>query len=107
VTPSGSPVSTVLTVNTVATTAALHRNSSPLFPGSALAVAFCCLGWKKRRRLQMMLLLAVGIAGLSLLNGCGGASATVSTTQPVLSTVTVTATSGSLTHTTTFSLTVN
>jgi hypothetical protein len=55
----------------------------------------------------MLLLLAVSVAGLSLLNGCGGASPIVSSSVPVISTVTVTAASGSLSHTTTFSLTVN
>jgi hypothetical protein len=102
-TPAGISYTT-LTVTTSATGAALHRNSIPLFPGSALAVALCCFGWKKRRRLQMLVLLAVSVAGLSLLTGCGGSSAPV---QPVTSTITVTATSGSLSHSTTFSLTVN
>ena len=105
-TPAGTSYST-LTVTTAATAAALHRDSSPLFPGSVLAVAFCCFGWKKRRSLPMLLLLAaISVASLTALNGCGGASNTVSTPPPVSSTVTVTATSGSLTHTTTFTLTV-
>ena len=105
-TPAGTSYST-LTVTTAATAAALHRDSSPLFPGSVLAVAFCCFGWKKRRGLPMLLLLAaISVASLTALNGCGGASNTVSTPPPVSSTVTVTATSGSLTHTTTFTLTV-
>jgi hypothetical protein len=60
----------------------------------------CCLSWRKRRRLQMLLLLAVCGVGLSLLNGCGGGS------QPTTYTITVNATSGSLQHSTTFSLTV-
>lgn len=105
-TPAGTSYS-MLTVTTAATAAALHRDSSPLFPGSVLAVAFCCFGWKKRRGLPMLLLLAaISVASLTALNGCGGASNTVSTPPPVSSTVTVTATSGSLTHTTTFTLTV-
>jgi hypothetical protein len=110
-TPSGISYTT-LTVTTPTTAAALPGNSNPLLPGpllpgSTLAVALCCIGWKKRRRLQMLLLLAVSVAGLSLLNGCGGASPIVSSSVPVISTVTVTAASGSLSHTTTFSLTVN
>ena len=72
VTPSGTAASTTtLTVTTAAASAAIPRNSFPFLPGSALAVAFCCLGWKKRRRLQSLLLLAVGGAGLSLLGACG------------------------------------
>jgi len=105
-TPAGVAYTT-LTVNTSATTAAFHRNPSPLFPGSALAVALCCFAWRRRRRLQMLLLLAVSVAGLSVLNGCGAASPIVIDPPPVTSTVTVTATGGSARHTATFSLTVN
>ena len=97
---AGNIVST-LTVNTTTASAALHFNSGPLFPGSALAVALCFLGWKKRRGVQLMLLLAVSVIGLALFNGCGGSSRT-----PVTSTVTVTAASGTLQQTATFSLTV-
>ncbi|HMD76519.1 MAG TPA: kelch repeat-containing protein [Terracidiphilus sp.] len=104
VTPSGAAATTTLTVNTSATTAALRRPSSPLFPSAALAAVLCCFGWKKRRRLQMLLLLAVCGVGLSLLIGCGGGS---STSQSTTYTVTVNATSGSLQQSTTFSLTVN
>ncbi|MDR3410980.1 MAG: hypothetical protein P4L87_08585, partial [Formivibrio sp.] len=106
--PSGAPATTVLTVSTLATSAALHRNSSPLFPESVLAVALCFFGWKKRRGLQILLLLVVSIAGLCLLNGCGGGTFVANTARtPTTSTVTVTGTSGSLQHTTTFTLQVN
>jgi N-acetylneuraminic acid mutarotase len=101
-TPSGVTYST-LTVSTLSTTAALHSNGRPLLPGSVLAVVLCCLGWKRRRRLQVLLLLAVSVAGLSLFNGCGGKASS----QPTTSTVTVTATSGSLQHTAILSLMVN
>jgi N-acetylneuraminic acid mutarotase len=101
-TPAGIWYST-LTVNTAATTAALERKSAPLFPAAALAAVLFCFGWNKRRRLQMLLLLAVSAAALSLLNGCSN----LSSSQPVTSTITVTATSGSLSHSTSFSLTVN
>jgi len=100
VTAAGNIVS-ILTVNTTTASAALHFNSGPLFPGSALAVALCFLGWKKRRGVQLMLLLAVSVIGLVLFNGCDGSSRT-----PVTSTVTVTAASGTLQQTATFSLTV-
>lgn len=106
VTPAGSPVTTVLTVSALTTAAAVPRNSNPFYPTSALAVALCFIGWKKRRGLPMLVLLVVSAAGLSLLNGCGGASFNSTTKSPVTSTVTVTATSGSLQHTTTFALTV-
>jgi hypothetical protein len=101
---------TTLTVSTVASTAALHRNRSPLLPATVLAVAFL-FGWRKRRSLLLVALLAVGTAGLSLLNGCGsGGSSSGGGSggpQPVTTTVTVTASSGTLQQTTTFTLTVN
>lgn len=109
VTPSGAAASTTLTVATSKTSAALRRNSIPWFPSSALAALFCCLGYKKRRLFPMLLLLAASLAGLGLLNGCGGGSSAggSSTSQPTTSTVTVTASSGTLQHTATFTLTVN
>jgi N-acetylneuraminic acid mutarotase len=96
--------STTVTVTTSATKASLHRKSSPMLPDTTLAIALCCVGWKKRRRFQFLLLLTVSVAGLGLLSGCGGGS---STPAPVNSTVTVTATSGSLSHSTTISVAVN
>lgn len=105
-TPAGVSYST-LTVSTTSAAATLRRNSRPLLPASTLAFAICCLGWKKRRRLQMLLILAVSIVALGMLTGCGGSATTVQQHQPVTSTVTVTATSGSLSHSTTFTLTVN
>ena len=103
-TPSGELVSTV-TITTFKTTAALRGNTNWLFPGSVLTAAVCFFGWKRPRRLRMVLV-AASVTGLSLLNGCGGqASSTTST--PVSSTVTVTAVAGSLQHATTIFLTLN
>ena len=108
VTPPGA-TSTTLTVSTVKATAALHRGSGPLFPEATLALAFCCMGFRKRRRLQILSLLVVSVAGLSLVNGCGSGGGTGGggTSSPVTSTITVTATSDSLRQTTTFTLTPN
>jgi hypothetical protein len=106
VTPSGGASSTVLTISKTSTTANLQRQG-PLFPGSAFALAVCFFGWKKRRRLQVLLLLAVSAAGICLLNGCGGATFAINSNGGSVSTVTVTATSGSLQHSTTISVTVN
>jgi flagellar basal body-associated protein FliL len=78
-----------------------------LFPGSVLAVALCWFGWKKRRGLQMTLLVLIAL-GLSLCTGCslGVWYTPQAATQDSASTVTVIATSGSLQPTTTFTLTV-
>jgi hypothetical protein len=97
---------TTLTVTTSASRAASVR--SLILPGSALAVAFCFLGVGKRRRFAMLLstllLMVASGAGLGLLSGCS--AVLLSDPQPVTSTVTVTAASGSLQHTETFLLTV-
>jgi hypothetical protein len=87
----------------------MRRKSFPALPGSALAVMLCCFGLRKRRHLQMILLVVVSLAGLSLVTSCGGGSSPSKPTYtplPNTETVTVTATSGSLSHTTTFTLTV-
>ena len=49
-----------------------HNNSFPLLSGGAtLAVALCCFGLRKRRSLQLIVLLAASVIGLSLFTGCG------------------------------------
>jgi stage V sporulation protein SpoVS len=115
VTPSGTAASTTtLTISTPASMAAVHSNSNPFLPGAALAAALCFFGFRKRRSVQLLLLLAVSIVGLSLFTGCGGSilssNPNPKSSLPVLSTVTVTGTSGTgssaLTNTATFSLTV-
>jgi hypothetical protein len=79
----------------------LGRFGSPLYSAPALAMAFCCIGFRKRRRFQKLMLLLVALTGLCGLDGCGGSSA------PTLSKVTVTATSGSLQHAVTLDLIVH
>jgi sugar lactone lactonase YvrE len=107
VTPSGGAAATTqLTVTVPSMSAALRRDSSPLLPGgAALACVICCLfGVRKRRALFTVVLLAVSVAGLGIVSGCGMHlnSRTTSTT----STVTVNALSGSLQSSATFTLTV-
>jgi hypothetical protein len=106
-TPPGT-TQTSVTVTTSSASARLRRRTNSLFPEATLAVTLCCFGWKKRRGLHFLLMLTVSMAGLGLLSGCGSSSGAGSSgSQSVTSTVTVTATSGSLVHTTTFTLTVN
>jgi N-acetylneuraminic acid mutarotase len=113
VTPPGT-TSTTLTVTASSAAAAVHRRGLPVIPEAAVAIALCWFGWRKRRSWPMLLLLAVGLSGVGLVNGCGsgggsggGGGGGGGGTQPVVSTVTVTATSGTLQQTTTFTLTVN
>jgi N-acetylneuraminic acid mutarotase len=109
VTPSNGVASTTLNVTTNVSMAAIRRRAGPLFPISALAALVCCAGWKRRRLFQILPLIVVGAIGISLLYGCGsGNSGGVSSApQSATYTITVNATSGSLQHSTTFTLTVN
>ena len=101
VTPPLAPASTALTITTTASSAALRRSSGPLIPAVAVGLGLCCLGLR-RRRLQQIFLAAVCIAALTLITSCGS-----SPPQSNTSTLTITATSGSIQQTTTFTLTVN
>jgi|CZKF01.1.fsa_nt_gi hypothetical protein len=106
-TPSGNvPVSTQLWVGLSTPVSAVHGNSNPLLPGGAtLAFALCLFGFRKRRNLQLLLLLMVSVIGLSLFTGCNNSNF-LPTRQPSTSTVTVTGTAGSLQRTATFTLIV-
>jgi len=101
--PSGAPATTTLTVAESANAAS--SKPSDLWPGAsggALAMAFCWLGWRKRRRIGPALFALGLMIGLGAFAGCGGNG-----TSPAKTTynVTVTATSGSLSHTATLTVT--
>jgi hypothetical protein len=93
ITPSGGVESATLTVDTTTMTASVPHDFSPSIPGSALALVFCCFGWKRRRGLHGLLPVIAVAIGLGLCTGCGveGRSIVADT-----STVTVIATNGSL-----------
>jgi hypothetical protein len=106
---SGVTEVSTLTISTSAAVNAKGKNrSGTLFPGAMLAAVLCNLGWRKRRNIQVLLVLTVALFGLGWLTGCGTSSSSRSNagTQPTTSTVTVTAKAGKLQHATTFSLTV-
>ncbi|MGC1462912.1 MAG: kelch repeat-containing protein [Terracidiphilus sp.] len=114
VTPSlyGSTATLTITGETLA----LNSKSSPLFSGTVVAFSLCIFGWRKRRGLKLVLLIAVAAGGMALLSGCGGGAGGSGTggggggsssVTPVASTITITATSGSLMQTTTVSLIVD
>jgi sugar lactone lactonase YvrE len=110
--PLGTTVTTTLSITPPATAALVRHDFRPFFPAT-LAVALCFLGFKKRNRLYMLVLLAVIFAGLGFVSGCGGTSSS-STPAPVTSTATITATpatglagaSGSVTSSATVSITL-
>ena len=101
VTPTAGAATTALSISVPASSAAVRYDSRPLLPGTTLALALCFFGWRKRRGVQILLVLAIGVFGFSMLSGCS-----TSTKQSVTSSVTVTATSGSLQQTATLSLTI-
>jgi sugar lactone lactonase YvrE len=88
--PSGSTVTTSLTITPPASAAVVHQDFRPIFPAT-LAVALCFLGFKKRNRLYMLVLLVLLFAGLGFVSGCGGTSNST-TTKSTTSTATITAT---------------
>jgi Chitobiase/beta-hexosaminidase C-terminal domain len=85
---AGANSTTTLTVAVPAATAALHHGPSPLLPGSMMAAALCILGFRKRRRLQMLLLFVVSAIGLTMFNGCTTTSSKSSTSGQFVVTVT-------------------
>ncbi len=88
--PQGTTVTTTLTITPPATAAVVRHDFRPLFPAT-LAVALCFLGFRKRNRLYLLLMLVILFAGFGLISGCGGTSGTT-TKAPVTSTATITAT---------------
>lgn len=109
VTPTGAAASTTMTVSLPATLSTLGSGFPPLLPGVALATVFCCFGWTKRRCLQLLALAILCSAMLGLLAGCD--TGTMRSPSPALrktpTTVTVTATSGQLTHSATLLLSMD
>lgn len=106
VTPTAvTPAKTTLTIISTGSSSAVHYNFSRLFPGAAMAVALCFFSVRKRRDLQMVLLLSACSVGLGLLTGCSSISS-APPAAPTSTTIIVIATSGSLTNSTRLLLTV-
>jgi hypothetical protein len=109
VTPSGSAVTTQLTISAAATALA-RPDRTPLLPSTSLALAACLLIFVRRIRPRTWLLLAalfIGLGALSACGGGGGGNGGGGGGGSTTATVTVTATAGSLNQTTTISLTLN
>ena len=102
VTPSGAAATTTLTITAPTLTALSPSHSDPLFPKLIPALVLGLL-WPRRWRRRFMVLFVISLAGLTFLSACGGSSSN----HPGSSTVTVTATSGSIKQSVTIALTVN
>ncbi len=102
-----NPASTAVTTLSVSSSssASLERGPRPFVPLATLAAALCLIGFKKRNRFFLILLIALSVTGLSLFSGCGGSTA--ATTKTTTSTATLTATSGTTTTSTTFTVIIN
>jgi hypothetical protein len=85
-------------------TASLRHRQRDLAPISFLAFVVFLGGFRKRKRLATVMLLVLSAVGASMLSGCSDASLTG---KAHTSTFTLTATSGSVVHSQTITLTVD
>jgi hypothetical protein len=114
-TPAGATMSTTLTIAASASASAARPARNPFLPAATLALAGCLLFFRKRRAPAFTLILIVAVVALGSLTACGGGGSSNGGSggsggggvQPVTSTVTVTATSGSLQQSTNLTLTLN
>jgi sugar lactone lactonase YvrE len=114
VTPGSAPVTTTLTIQTAASTAAVRdlQGIGTGMGGTALGLLLLPVALSRRLRqalgrMPMTVLLGlIGCGAVCGLIGCGGGSAGSSAPPPQTYTLTVTATSGSLSHSTTVTLIV-
>jgi LysM repeat protein len=101
----GTLATTTLTI-AANTSVAVHRGRSPLVPISTAAILFCAIGFRRRRRFHFGLFIAGLALGLTASSGCGAFHSTMPP-APVASTVTVTATAGTIQRTASLTVTVN
>lgn len=99
------PQTVTVTISTglVPQTSMLRHRKNPFVPEATLALALCFLGFRKRRGIQVLLLAAISVLGVSMLGGCGSSGPQTSS-----STITVTANAaGSITSNVTVSVTMS
>ncbi len=90
----GGTATSTITV-TPPSTSAMVRHDSRLAPLAALAFALGFLGFRKRTRLQLLVVLALGLTAFGALSACGG-SASTSTTGATISNATIKVTSSGM-----------
>jgi sugar lactone lactonase YvrE len=99
--PAQTAVSSVMTVTAPTTLSELRGYGRSLMPGVTLALMFCVVGLRKRRRFAMALMVAMGMVGLTMMSGCGSSGPGAQT-----STVTISVAGDSVRVSPTFTLTV-
>lgn len=88
----GGAITTTLTVTPPATAAVVSPNSRQFIPMTALAVAICFLGFKKRSRLHLLMLAVFATIAMGAISACGGTTTKTTTTTTSSATITVAAT---------------
>jgi hypothetical protein len=66
---------------TLPPTVGLRRDLGPMLPTTVFAGVLCLIGFRKRRRLRMLLLIVVSAVGLSMFSGCSSPSSSPSSSQ--------------------------
>jgi alpha-amylase len=95
-----APVTTTMTLSKTTVASVLNSNR-PLYPASILSALLCCIGLRRRKLLQRLMMLLVCILAMATLNGCAPSKINQNSTM-----IGVTATSGSIQQTMVFSLIV-
>ena len=103
ITTGGTPATTTLILD-ASPSMALRRGPTPFIPVVA-AFLLCAIGFRRRRGIHLAILIAGLVLGQLALNGCGGSQGKI--VPLVSSTVTVTATAGTMQQSAILSVTVN
>jgi hypothetical protein len=77
----------------------------PILPIASTAFVLCAIGFRRRRGFQWGFFMVAFALGLTVLNGCNHTDGTLF--EPFTSTITVTASAGTLQQTTPLTITVN
>jgi hypothetical protein len=107
VTPIFGSGATTLTVSANSIASQASPISIPFLPVTALAFVLFWFGPRRRRQNSLLQLVALSTISLFLLSGCGNSKTLISSPPPVTSAISLTATAGSLAHSTTLTVTVN
>jgi len=86
---AGATATSTLTVTVPQATASLRHDSGPMWPGTVVAAALLgFFGLRKRRRLQVLLLLVVSVIGLNVFTGCATTAPNTASASQIVVTAT-------------------